>query len=287
MRTSVLAAVAALVAPAAAQLRFRADGTFKIVEVSDTHFTRNHRCNDLSAAQERYPCSDANATAFWRTLIEAEAPDVFLFTGDAGTSPAARSRALSVHPTKRNPNHPHLTRTVCGGDQAGGADALEGLLADWAPSGANAHVPWVVVEGVRAATTRHSATRPLTQLPLLPFTQNHDGESGLNYAQVAAKLLTMPNGLNEPSPTFNGKLIYGNTNFLISVLGTSGSPQAAHSKLSLYFVDSNSYSTQPGVSGYGWVHQDQIVRYCGGAARRAALIRTTDQRPFFHHRTTS
>jgi hypothetical protein len=30
---------------------------------------------------------------------------------------------------------------------AGGADALEGLLADWAPGGANAHVPWVVVEG--------------------------------------------------------------------------------------------------------------------------------------------
>ena len=201
--------LATLAAPAAAQLRFRADGTFKIVEVSDTHFTRNHRCNDLSTAQQRFPCSDANATAFWRQLIVDEDPDVFLFTGDA----------------------------VCGGDSAGGADALEGLLADWAEGGANAHVPWVVVEG------------------------NHDGESGLNYAQVAAKLLTMPNGLQEPNPSYNGQLIYGNTNMLLSVLGAAGTPEATHSKLSLYFVDSNSYSTDPSVGGYGWVHQDQIVRH--------------------------
>ena len=56
-------------------LRFRADGTFKIVEVSDTHFTRNLFCRDLSPAQERYPCSDANATAFWRKLIVEEDPE--------------------------------------------------------------------------------------------------------------------------------------------------------------------------------------------------------------------
>jgi hypothetical protein len=87
MQTLAFAAVAALIAPVSSSpsspLRFRADGTFKIVEVSDTHFTRNHRCTDLSAAQQRYPCSDANATAFWRTLIEEEDADVFLFTGDA------------------------------------------------------------------------------------------------------------------------------------------------------------------------------------------------------------
>ena len=125
-------------------LRFRADGTFKAVEVSDTHFTRNPACNDLSKTQQAYPCSDANATAFWRKLIAEEDPDVFIFTGD----------------------------NICGGDAAGGADAIDGLLADWAPGGANAHVPWAAVEG------------------------NHDGESGLDYAQVAAKLLSIPNGLN-------------------------------------------------------------------------------------------
>jgi hypothetical protein len=205
-----LAALAA--APAAAQgtwgkpLRFRADGTFKIVEVSDVHFTLNSKCNDLSAAQQRYPCSDANATAFWRTLIAEEDPDLFLFTGD----------------------------NVCGGCALGGGAAIDGLLADWAPGGANAHVPWLAVEG------------------------NHDGESGLNYAQVAAKLLTMPAGLNAPNAAWLGAPVFGNTNFALGVLGAEGTAAAAQPLLTLYAVDSNSYSTNAKVSGYGWVHLDQI-----------------------------
>ncbi len=100
-------------------LRFRSDGTFKVVEVSDTHFTRNLFCNDLSPAQERYPCSDENATAFWRKIIVEEDPDLFLFTGD----------------------------NVCSGNVFGGADSIEGLLKDWQPGGSNAHVPFVAVEG--------------------------------------------------------------------------------------------------------------------------------------------
>ena len=75
---------------------------------------------------------------------------------------------------------------------------------------------------------------------------------------MAAKLLTMPGTLNQPNPSFAGQPIYGNTNFLLSVLGPAGSAQAAHSLLSLYAVDSNSYSTTPAVAGYGWVHLDQI-----------------------------
>ena len=115
---------AASLASAAAQqwsspLRFRADGTFKAVEVSDTHFTNNLFCNDLSAAQKQYPCSDANATEFWHKLIVQEDPDLFIFTGD----------------------------NVCGGDVLGGASAIEGMLKDWAPGGRNAHVPFVAVEG--------------------------------------------------------------------------------------------------------------------------------------------
>ena len=76
-------------------------------------------CVDLSDAQRKWPCSDANGTAFWRALVAEEDPDVFVFTGDA----------------------------ICGGDGAGGSHAIDGLLADWADGGANAHVPWVAVEG--------------------------------------------------------------------------------------------------------------------------------------------
>ena len=191
MRAFILAAC---VAPVFSQgtwgkpLRFRADGTFKAVEVSDTHFTHNLFCKDLSPAQERFPCSDANATAFWRKLIIEEDPDVFIFTGD----------------------------NICGGDILGGADAIDGLLADWAAGGANAHVPWVAVEG------------------------NHDGESGLDYAQVAAKLLTMPNGLNELNGRFAGAAVFGNTNFVLPVLAAEGAPDADEAMLTLYMVDSNS-----------------------------------------------
>ena len=114
---------------------------------------------------------------------------------------------------------------ICSGDFLGGADAIDGLLADWAPGGPNAHVPWAAVEG------------------------NHDGESGLDYAQVAAKLLSMPGGLNPPNGVFAGRPIYGNTNFVLPVLGAQGAPDAADSLLTLYFVDSNSYSQLVGFFG--------------------------------------
>ncbi len=80
---------------------------------------------------------------------------------------------------------------MCGGDAAGGADAIDALLTNWQPGGPNVGVPWAAVEG------------------------NHDGESGLDYAAVAAKLLAMPLGLNEPNGEWMGKPVYGNTNFLV------------------------------------------------------------------------
>ncbi len=62
----------------------RAPTLFQIVEVSDVHHTNNLFCRDISAAQEKYPCSDDNGTAFFQTLIALEDPDVFVFTGELG-----------------------------------------------------------------------------------------------------------------------------------------------------------------------------------------------------------
>ena len=63
MRASAALVLALAASPAAASqwgkpLRFRADGTFKLVEVSDVHHTGNLFCTDISKAQEKYPCSD-------------------------------------------------------------------------------------------------------------------------------------------------------------------------------------------------------------------------------------
>ena len=46
----------------------------------------------------------------------------------------------------------------------------------------------------------------------------------------------------------------------------SSSAEANASLLTMYMVDSNSYSTVPGVSGYGWVHIDQIGFFANASA---------------------
>jgi hypothetical protein len=234
-------------------LRFRADGTFKIVEVSDVHHTGNLFCKDISAAQQKYPCSDANGTAFFQQAILDEDPDVFVFTGD----------------------------NVCSGDIFGGKNALDGLLADFVK--ASNTVPWLAVEGcvlplrppwrwlVSAAAGDANEERR-HRPPFLPRS-NHDGESGLNYKEVADHLLTLPNGLNEPNPmqvNGSGVPIFGNTNFWLGVYGPAGTNDENASLFNLYNVDSNSYSTDPKIPGYGWVHTDQIAWFSAVSANLTA-----------------
>lgn len=114
-------------------MRFRVDGTFKLTEVSDTHYTQNIFCKDISSEQEKYPCSDANGTNFFKSVVELEEPDVFVFTGD----------------------------NVCGGDIFGGKAALDGLLADFIKPN-EPLVPWLAVEGVSRFL---SCLKPILSFP--------------------------------------------------------------------------------------------------------------------------
>ena len=109
-------------------------------------------------------------------------------------------------------------------------------------------IPWAAVEG------------------------NHDGESGLSYAAVQAKMLTMHGSINRPNPSWLGKPLYGHTNFVHSVLGPLGGADAANNLLTLYFVDSNAYSPEPELSGggYDWVHEDQIAWFVNESSSRRA-----------------
>ncbi|CAL0327899.1 unnamed protein product [Lupinus luteus] len=64
-------------------LRFRSDGTFKILQVADMHYgsgTITH-CRDVLASQFEF-CSDHNTTRFLKRVIHAENPDFIAFTGD-------------------------------------------------------------------------------------------------------------------------------------------------------------------------------------------------------------
>ncbi|KAL6194532.1 PREDICTED: probable inactive purple acid phosphatase 28 [Fragaria vesca subsp. vesca] len=64
-------------------LRFRSDGTFKILQVADMHYGNggSSRCRDVLDS-EFASCSDHNTSLFLRRMIEAEKPDFIAFTGD-------------------------------------------------------------------------------------------------------------------------------------------------------------------------------------------------------------
>ncbi|KAJ0965596.1 hypothetical protein J5N97_026734 [Dioscorea zingiberensis] len=78
-------------------LRFRHDGTFKVLQVADMHFGNGEvtRCKDVLDSEFGW-CSDLNTTRFLRRMIEAERPDLIAFTGDNIFGPSATDAAESL-----------------------------------------------------------------------------------------------------------------------------------------------------------------------------------------------
>ncbi|KAL5547277.1 hypothetical protein UlMin_006964 [Ulmus minor] len=78
-------------------LRFRSDGTFKILQVADMHYGNGPitRCRDVFKSEFRY-CSDLNTTRFLEKIIQLEKPDFLAFTGDNifGSSAADAAESL-------------------------------------------------------------------------------------------------------------------------------------------------------------------------------------------------
>lgn len=85
-------------------LRFRHDGAFKILQVADMHFGNGAatRCRDVAPELGGARCSDLNTTRFLRRLIEAERPDLIVFTGDnifgSSATDAAESLLRAINP---------------------------------------------------------------------------------------------------------------------------------------------------------------------------------------------
>ncbi|KAJ4709219.1 purple acid phosphatase 28 [Melia azedarach] len=78
-------------------LRFRYDGTFKILQVADMHYGMGMvtRCRDVMPPEFKY-CSDLNTTRFLKRIIEAEKPDLIAFTGDNIFGPSTTDAAESL-----------------------------------------------------------------------------------------------------------------------------------------------------------------------------------------------
>ncbi|KAK6139798.1 hypothetical protein DH2020_026474 [Rehmannia glutinosa] len=82
---------------AQAPLRFRSDGTFKILQVADMHFGNGKltRCRDVLESEYNY-CSDMNTTRFLEKMIQLEKPDFVAFTGDNIFGSSATDAAESL-----------------------------------------------------------------------------------------------------------------------------------------------------------------------------------------------
>ncbi|PON79509.1 Phosphoesterase [Parasponia andersonii] len=78
-------------------LRFRSDGTFKILQVADLHFGNGpiSRCRDISISDFRH-CTDLNSTRFFHRMIQAENPNLIAFTGDNIFGSSATDAAESL-----------------------------------------------------------------------------------------------------------------------------------------------------------------------------------------------
>ncbi|CAA0821454.1 Probable inactive purple acid phosphatase 28 [Striga hermonthica] len=78
-------------------LRFRADGTFKILQVADMHFGNGKltRCRDVLETEFNH-CSDLNTTQFLEKMIQLESPDFIAFTGDNIFGSSATDAAESL-----------------------------------------------------------------------------------------------------------------------------------------------------------------------------------------------
>lgn len=76
------------VALANEQLSMRADGTFKIAQFADIHFSTGtaKECSAIEPSELPY-CNDYNTTAFIARVLDDEMPDFAVFTGDNVAGP--------------------------------------------------------------------------------------------------------------------------------------------------------------------------------------------------------
>lgn len=169
---------ASLSAQKSEDLKFRENGTFKIVQFTDIHFEYNTSRSDT-------------VLTLIKTILAEEKPDLIIVTGDVVCSDNTRKAWLQV--TK-----PFI----------------------------DTKVPWTITLG------------------------NHDDEFQLSRQQIIDMVSKLPDCLTVNGPSG----IYGHGNYVLKIQSSKSSKTEAL----VYCFDSNSYSTNKGIEGYGWIQFDQI-----------------------------
>ncbi|WP_280745265.1 MULTISPECIES: metallophosphoesterase family protein [unclassified Parabacteroides] len=167
----------------ASGLKFKEDGKFKIIQVTDTHIVADSVANSMESV------------SMLRQVLDAEKPDLVIFTGDIVTGkPYKKGFEMLIEPV--------LSRRI----------------------------------------------------PFATLLGNHDHEQDLSREEVGQYLMTFPENLGQMEKV-NG--VTGIGNYVLEIKDKKG----RYNKAILYCMDSNAYSTIPGVRGYGWFTPDQVAWY--------------------------
>ncbi|XP_010544895.1 PREDICTED: probable inactive purple acid phosphatase 14 [Tarenaya hassleriana] len=132
-------------------LRFRPNGQFKILQVSDMHYGYGAKSGCLNVPEEEEPfCSDLNTTAFLRRTIASERPDLIVFSGD---------------------NINGLCETM---------DAAKSMNLAFAPA-IESRIPWVAILGNHDQESDMTREQLMRYIVRLPYTLSRVNPAGARY----------------------------------------------------------------------------------------------------------
>lgn len=200
-------------------LRIRKDGKFKILQLADLHLSTGlGHCRDPMPAGQ--PCeADPRTLGFVHRILDDEEPDLVVLSGDQVNGETSPD-VQSVCPwlSYGKPKIPRLSLTN------------------------SAQTIFKIVE---LLVKRHNP------IPYAAIFGNHDDESTLSRTAQMALLETLPYSLSESGPA----TVDGIGNYVVEVLAASPS---SHSALSLYLLDTHSYSPdEQHFKGYDWIKESQ------------------------------
>lgn len=227
------------------RMHFKADGTFKIAQFTDVHWT----------GSEPEKCADAARVI--RHVLETERPDLAVLTGDIVISPqeAGWKAVMALFSEAKVPvavvlgNHDdeeEWTREQI----FSYLETLPGFMGQRGPK----EVPGVgnyIIELYAAALSGQHASASGTPNETSAGSPDSVATSNPNKISAGSPDSSATRSQNMAEPDQQDK----------SSLAHQGSAGTDSLAALLYFFDSNAYCDDKTISNYGWIHFDQIAWY--------------------------